>query len=212
MTTIARRKFLEALSGAAARPLASRAQRLERKHGLGVRDHRNAHPPQEEGRHGRPRRKRLEPARVSARSRSGRHGNRSRYEIRGGEPPPETTRIRIHDAAITCFAPVYIAEALLNAEGFTDVQYIKTPLNEGPTKALAEGKIDITQNDTAGHLMELDAGAPVVVLGGIHTGCWELFVNDSVRTLRDLKGKTVAPPPNAAAVRPSSPVWPPSSG
>ena len=115
-------------------------------------------------------------------------------ESAAAEPPPETTRIRIHDAPITCFAPIYIAEGLLKAEGFTDVQYIKTPLNEGPTKALAEGKIDITQNDTAGHLMELDVGAPVVVLGGIHTGCWELFANDSVRTLRDLKGKTVAAP------------------
>ena len=82
-------------------------------------------------------------------------------ESAAAEPPLETTRIRIHDAPTTCFAPVYIAEGLLKAEGFTDVQYIKTPLNEGPTKALAEGKIDITQNDTAGHLMELDAGASV---------------------------------------------------
>ena len=115
-------------------------------------------------------------------------------ESAAAEPPPETTRIRIHDAPVTCFAPVYIAEELLKAEGFTDVQYIKTPLTPGTTKALAEGKVDITQNDTAGHLMELDAGAPVVVLGGIHIGCWELFANDSVRTLRDLKGKTVAAP------------------
>jgi NitT/TauT family transport system substrate-binding protein len=119
-------------------------------------------------------------------------------ESAAAEPPPETTRIRIHDAAITCFAPVYIAEGLLKAEGFNDVQYVKTPLNEGPTKALAEGKIDITQNDTAGHLMELDVGAPVVVLGGIHIGCWELFANDSVRTLRDLKGKTVAAPEHSS--------------
>ena len=109
------------------------------------------------------------------------------------EPSLETTRIRFQDAATTCFAPIYIAEGLLKAEGFTDVQYIQTPLSE-TTKALAEGKIDIAQNDTAGHLMELDEGAPVVVLGGIHTGCWELFVNDSVRTLRDLKGKSVAAP------------------
>jgi NitT/TauT family transport system substrate-binding protein len=115
-------------------------------------------------------------------------------ESAAAESPPETTRIRIHDAPITCFAPVYIAEELLKVEGFTDVQYIKTSLNEGPTKALAEGKIDITQNDTAGHLMELDVGAPVVVLGGIHTGCWELFANDRIHTLRDLKGKTVAAP------------------
>lgn len=110
------------------------------------------------------------------------------------EPPPETTRIRIHDAPLTCFAPIYVAEELLKAEGFTEVEYVKTPLAEGPTKALAEGKIDITQNDMAGHLMVLDAGGPVLILGGIHTGCWELFGNDSVRTLRDLKGKTVAAP------------------
>ena len=115
-------------------------------------------------------------------------------KLAAAEPPPETTRIRIHDAPITCFAPVYIAEQLLRAEGFTDVQYVKTTLAEGPTKALGNGLIDITQNDTAGHLMELDVGAPVVILGGIHTGCWELFGNGSVRTLRDLKGKTVAAP------------------
>jgi len=115
-------------------------------------------------------------------------------ESAAAELPPETTRIRIADAPVTCFAPIYIAEGLLKAEGFTDVQYIKMPLNEGTTKALAEGKADIAQNDTAGHLMALDVGAPVVVLGGIHTGCWELFANDSVRTLRDLKGKTVAAP------------------
>src|SRR5262245_10685941 len=112
-------------------------------------------------------------------------------ESAAAEPPPETTRIRIADAPVTCFAPIYIAEGLLEAEGFTDVQYVKTPLNEGPTEAIAEGKTDIAQNDTAGHLMALDAGAPVVILGGIHTGCWELFANDSVRTLRD---QTVAAP------------------
>jgi NitT/TauT family transport system substrate-binding protein len=116
----------------------------------------------------------------------------------GAEPPPEVTRIRVHDAPITCFAPLYIAEGLLKAEGFTDVQYVKTDLNEGPTKALGQGKVDIIQNDTAAHLMELDVGAPVVILGGLHTGCWELFVNDSVHTLRDLKGKTVAAPKHSS--------------
>ena len=66
-------------------------------------------------------------------------------ESAAAEPPLETTRIRIHDAPITCFAPIYIAEGLLKAEGFTDVQYIKTPLNEGPTKALAEGRSTLTR-------------------------------------------------------------------
>jgi len=38
-------------------------------------------------------------------------------ESAAAEPPPETTRIRIHDAPIACFAPAYIAEELLKAEG-----------------------------------------------------------------------------------------------
>jgi hypothetical protein len=60
-------------------------------------------------------------------------------ESAAAEPPPETTRIRIHDSPITCFAPVYVAEELLKAEGFTDVQYIKTPLIKGgSSKALAD--------------------------------------------------------------------------
>jgi NitT/TauT family transport system substrate-binding protein len=115
-------------------------------------------------------------------------------ELLAAEPPPETTRIRVQDAPITCFAPLYVAEELLKAEGFTEVEYVKTSLAEGPGKALADGKVDIIQDDTAAHMMNLDRGAPIVVLGGIHTGCWELFAQRSIRSLLELKGKTVAAP------------------
>ena len=37
----------------------------------------------------------------------------------------------------------------------------------------------------------IDAGEPVVTLAGIHGGCFELFGTDRVRSIRDLKGKTV---------------------
>jgi NitT/TauT family transport system substrate-binding protein len=110
------------------------------------------------------------------------------------EPPPETTRIRIQDAPIACFAPLYLAEALLKSEGFSEVDYVKVPLAEGPNEALAAGRIDIAQNDTAAHMLSLDAGAPITVLAGIHSGCWELFAQPSVRSLLDLKGKTIAAP------------------
>jgi NitT/TauT family transport system substrate-binding protein len=110
------------------------------------------------------------------------------------EPPPETTRIRLHDAPIACFAPSYVAGELLGAEGFTDIQFVKTPLAEGPDGALAEGKVDFIMNDPPGHLMSLDTGAPIVMLAGIHSGCWELFGNESVHSLHDLKGKKVAAP------------------
>ena len=40
----------------------------------------------------------------------------------------------------------------------------------------------------------MDSGDPIVFLGGVHIGCFELFGTDRVRTIRDLKGKTVAVP------------------
>jgi NitT/TauT family transport system substrate-binding protein len=110
------------------------------------------------------------------------------------EPPPETNRIRLQDAPIACFAPLFVAEALLKAEGFTDVQYVKTPFAQGPSDAVASGQIDIAQDDSAAYTMQLDRKAPIVVLGGLHTGCWELFAQTSIRSLRELKGKTVAAP------------------
>ena len=110
------------------------------------------------------------------------------------EPPPETRHIRIQDAPIACFAPLYVAEELLVAEGFTKVEYVKTPLGEGPTEKLASGGLDIAQDDSAALLMSLDAGAPIVVLAGIHTGCWELFAQAPIKSLLDLKGKTIAAP------------------
>src|SRR5262245_33981161 len=43
-------------------------------------------------------------------------------------------------------------------------------------------------------LIQLDAGAPIVLLGGVHVGCFELFGTERVQAIRDLKGKTVAVP------------------
>ncbi len=43
-------------------------------------------------------------------------------------------------------------------------------------------------------IIQIDAGEPIVLLGGVHAGCYELFGTDRVRTIRDLKGKTVAIP------------------
>ena len=117
-----------------------------------------------------------------------------RPQTAAAEPPPETTRIRLHDAPIACFAPSYVAGELLAAEGFTNIEYVKTPLDEGPSVPLAQGKVDFIMNDPPGHLMSINEGGPIVMLAGIHTGCWELFGSDSVRSLRDLRGKTVAAP------------------
>ena len=40
--------------------------------------------------------------------------------------------------------------------------------------------------------VRIAAGDPIVVLAGVHIGCFELFGTDRVGSIRDLKGKTVA--------------------
>jgi ABC-type nitrate/sulfonate/bicarbonate transport system substrate-binding protein len=41
-------------------------------------------------------------------------------------------------------------------------------------------------------IMYVVSGHPIVLLGGVHVGCFELFGTEQVRAIRDLKGKTVA--------------------
>jgi NitT/TauT family transport system substrate-binding protein len=109
------------------------------------------------------------------------------------EPLPETTRLRLVQIPSICQAPQYVAEQLLQEEGFTDVAYIKRPgATKGIETALASGEADINMHFAAPLVMRLDAGDPIVVLAGGHVGCFELFATDRVRAIRDLKGKTVA--------------------
>ncbi len=87
-----------------------------------------------------------------------------------------------------------MAEELLRSEGFTEVHYLK---KAGPTDietALASGEADLNGHFAAPLLIRLEAGDPIVILAGLHIGCFELFATHAVRTIRDLKGKTVAVP------------------
>ncbi len=108
-----------------------------------------------------------------------------------GEPPPETTRLKIAHFPSICVAPQYIVTELLKAEGFTDIKYVKMTL-AGLSKALASGEVDVSLSFVAPLVIHLDAGDPITLLGGVHVGCFELFGTDRVRVIRDLKGKTVA--------------------
>jgi NitT/TauT family transport system substrate-binding protein len=107
------------------------------------------------------------------------------------EPPPETTRIRlVHDPSI-CVTPQYLAEELLRADGFSEVQYIEATDGFG-TRVVAAGGADIMMEFAGVYLTRIDAGDPLVLLGGVHIGCFELFGGSQVRTIRDLKDKHVA--------------------
>jgi NitT/TauT family transport system substrate-binding protein len=108
-----------------------------------------------------------------------------------GEPPLETTRITLIEITGICIAPQYVAEDLLRSEGFTDVQYVKAAAGIETAKGLAARRADISLNFVAPLIMRIDAGDPIMMLAGVHAGCFVLFGTDRVRTVRDLKGKTV---------------------
>ena len=108
------------------------------------------------------------------------------------EPPPETTTIRIIQIPSICQAPQSVAQELLRGEGFTDVQYIKKAGARGISEALASGEADINNNFAGPSIVRLEAADPIVFLSGLHAGCFEVFGTDRVRTIHDLKGKTIA--------------------
>ena len=114
-------------------------------------------------------------------------------ELLAAEPPPETKRIRFGKVPSACVAPQYVAGELLRAEGFDQIEYVDVGLGGLPNaQAMGRGEIDIHMNFAAPLVVALDEGAPIVLLGGVHVGCFELFVSEKIRVISDLKGKTAA--------------------
>ena len=113
------------------------------------------------------------------------------------EPPLETNRIRLSQVAGICPAPQYVAKELLTSEGFTDIQYVFAGVYL--YLLIGSGAIDISMAFVAPFLVELEAGAPITLLGGVHIGCYELFGTREIRAIRDLKGKSVGVPAMGSA-------------
>jgi NitT/TauT family transport system substrate-binding protein len=105
------------------------------------------------------------------------------------EPPPETTTVRFPKDPVICFAPQYVCEELLRAEGFTDIRYLDADLIK--TSDVGRGKFDFAAGLAMQHIVGIDAGAPIAILSGVHAGCYELFVREGIRGVADLKGKKV---------------------
>jgi len=106
------------------------------------------------------------------------------------EGPPEVTTIRLLHSPTICVAPDLITEALLRAEGFTDIRYIPDTLPD----AVARGELDFQLETAAWVVANLDARQPVTALAGVHVGCYELFAHEPIRTITDLRGKRVGIP------------------
>ena len=56
---------------------------------------------------------------------------------------------------------------------------------------VARGDVDFAQDFAATTIPRIDAGVPTVMLAGVHPACFELFAHESIRSVVDLKGKTV---------------------
>ena len=102
----------------------------------------------------------------------------------------ETTTVRLPNDHSICIAPEYMAEELLRAEGFTDIRYVEAP-GSRQYDAFLSGELDFTNFVPAGGIQLIEAGSPIVVLAGIHIGCFELFATEGVRHIGDLKGKSI---------------------
>ena len=107
------------------------------------------------------------------------------------EPPPEIKKIRFLHVPSICLAPTYLAIELLRLDGFTDLPLVDPDPARG-ANLIADGDADFGMHDVPSLIPMLDTGKRVVVLAGIHAGCWELFANERVQAISDLKGKTVA--------------------
>src|SRR5919109_1937225 len=108
------------------------------------------------------------------------------------EPPPETTRVRLVHAVGICRAPQYFAEELLQAEGFTEVHYLKEVGSVQTRRALASGEADLSMTFVGPLVIQAETSDQTLLLAGVHIGCFELVGTERVRAIRDLKGKTVA--------------------
>ena len=117
-----------------------------------------------------------------------------RADRAAAEAPPETTRIRLGRYSAVCTGPQFIAGQLLRAEGFTDTQYLTRSGIGWSQQALANGEIDIGVNYATNVIRQIDAGDSVVLLGGVHVGCYELFGSQNVHAVRDLRGRKVGIP------------------
>jgi NitT/TauT family transport system substrate-binding protein len=109
----------------------------------------------------------------------------------GQEAPLETTTVRLAKITGTCIAPQYLAEEFLRLEGFTDVKYVLSDAGVGQSQSIARGEVDFSMNFAAPLVISIDTGEPITIIAGVHPGCFELFGNERIRGIADLKGKSV---------------------
>ena len=103
----------------------------------------------------------------------------------------ETRTVRIGQTPAICLAPQYVCDELLRAEGFTDIRYVEvSPIAIG--EAIGRGEADFSSSDPISVIRAIVGGAPIVVLTGTNVGCYDLFAQQDIRRISELKGRRAA--------------------
>ena len=68
---------------------------------------------------------------------------------------------------------------------------MRTPGGLTVPQMVGRGEIDFASTFAGTLVYNLDAGVPVTVLAGLHSGCFELFTHGPIQSIGDLKGRTV---------------------
>jgi NitT/TauT family transport system substrate-binding protein len=102
----------------------------------------------------------------------------------------ETTSVRFAKPGL-CAAPIYVAKELLHTEGFTEIRYVDVASDAETLGAIGHGEADFGINFAPSFVRAIDAGEPIAQLGGVMVGCVELFAKESIRSVSDLRGKSV---------------------
>ena len=106
----------------------------------------------------------------------------------------ETTTVRLVSDRSICIAPLLVADELLRAEGFSEVHFVDMPWSGAQRVGgalLPSDTVDFRLITPWTAAQRIDDGEPIVVLGGTHIGCFELFAREGIRSAADLKGKSV---------------------
>lgn len=110
--------------------------------------------------------------------------------------PSGLTKVRVGYIGLTCEAPLFTAleKGFFREEGL-DVEMVRC---EWATykDALALGRYDVTHHLVMYFLKPIEQGMDVKFTGGVHRGCLRVqaAVDGPIRTVRDLKGKTIGVP------------------
>jgi NitT/TauT family transport system substrate-binding protein len=102
----------------------------------------------------------------------------------------ETKSIVLNKNTALCSAPWFIAHELLRAEGFTEIRLVDVHMAD-LSASVGAGSTDFTMTYASLFATGLDRGAPLTILAGVMVGCFELFANEGIRSIGELKGKTV---------------------